>query len=131
MGISRDVRTELEKRGVKVTAFEPIEPGQDGLLRRRQEARGRQARRDLRRRLLPGGRRDRQGDHPGSSPPCMLDYGTYDSGYWRRPATRRPTATWSACPRPAISPGSETYVSDYQDKFDEPPGTGAPTPTTR
>ena len=31
-----------------------------------------------------------------------------------------PTATWSACPAPGDFAGSETFVSEYEDQFDEP-----------
>ena len=67
-GIAGEVRTSLEDHGGQVTAFEPLQPGQADYSGVVKKLSSRQSRRDLRRRLLPRGRPDRQGGHSGLEP---------------------------------------------------------------
>ena len=127
--VSRAVRSDLESRGVKVTAFEQVQPGKKRLLGRGGQARLRQSRRDLRRRLLPRGCPDRQGDG-GADVAVRPAYSTTPHttpATCRMRAKPRPaTATWSECRRPTTSRAPATYVSEYQDQFGEAPGTWSP-----
>ena len=131
VGISRDVRTELEKRGVKVTAFEPIEPGQpdySGVVKKLEAGKPDAIYAGV---YSPEGAGIAKAITPGSSPPCMLDFGTFDSGYLEEAGDAASNCDVGGLPAPDDFPGSETYVSDYQDKFGELPAPTAPTPMTR
>ena len=97
-----------------------------GLLRPRQQARRRQARRDLRRRLPTGRRPNRPGDLPGLESHLLLDYGAYDTGYVEDAGDAARNCDVVGVPAPGDFAGSETFVSEYEDQFDEPPGTWSP-----
>jgi branched-chain amino acid transport system substrate-binding protein len=126
--VSRAVRGELESNGVKVTAFEPLQPGKDDYS-------------DLVRKLAS--------DNPDaiyaavyspegalvanamgqltSRPTCLLDYASYDTGYVQdagQAAARNCDVV--GVPAPDDFKGSAKYVSDYQGQFGEAPGTWSP-----
>ena len=122
--VSRSVRSELESRGVKVTAFEPVQPGKNDYS-------------DVVDKLAS--------DNPDaiyaavyspegalvakamgtltSRPTCLLDYASYDTGYVQDAGQ----AAAGNCdvvgvPAPDDFKGSATHVSEYQDQFGEAPG---------
>ena len=126
--VSRAVRSDLESRGVKVTAFEPVQPGKNDYS-------------DVVDKLAS--------DNPDaiyaavyspegalvakamgtltSRPTCLLDYASYDTGYVQDAGQ----AAAGNCdvvgvPAPDDFKGSGTYVSEYQDQFGEAPGTWSP-----
>ena len=126
VGISRDVRTELEKRGVKVTAFEPIEPGQpdySGVVKKLEAGKPDAIYAGV---YSPEGAGIAKAITSGSSPPCMLDFGTFDSGYLEEAGDAASNCDVGGLPAPDDFPGSESYVSDYQDKFGDSPGAYSP-----
>ena len=103
-GSRGEVRSELEARGVEVTAFEQIQPGKndysgvvDKLAAGKPDAIYAAV-------YYPEGALIAKAMSRDSSPTCLLDYGSYDTGYVEDAGEPRPaTATWSACPRPTIS----------------------------
>ena len=65
VSVSKGLKESLEKAGVTVTAYEKVQPGKKDYTGVVEQARGGKARRHLRRRLLPRGWPDRQGDARG------------------------------------------------------------------
>ena len=132
VGLSRDVRDRAREAGCEGDRLRsPIEPGQPTT-----PASSRSSRRPQPDAIYAAATPRRAPGSPRRSPraraaPCMLDSAPSTAAIWMRPATRRRTATSAACPPDRHFPGSETYVSDYQDKFGDPPGASAPTHTTR
>jgi branched-chain amino acid transport system substrate-binding protein len=125
VGISKEVRAALEKNGAQITAFEPIEPGQkdysavvkkltatnpDALYFAVYSPEGAVIAKSI----------------TNSSPTCLLDYGAYDDGYLEDGGDAAPNCEVVGVPAPSDFAGSETYVSDYMDKFDTNPGTWSP-----
>jgi branched-chain amino acid transport system substrate-binding protein len=126
--VSRAVRSKLESGGVKVTAFEPVQPGKNDYS-------------DVVKKLASG--------NPDaiyaavyypegaliakamgtltSGPTCLLDYASYDTGYLEDAGK----AAAGNCdvvgvPAPDDFKDSASYVSKYQDQFGEAPGTWSP-----
>ena len=56
----------------------------------------------------------------------MLDYGAFDNGYIDEAGEAATNCEVVGVPAPSDFAGSETYVSDYEDQFDEAPGTWSP-----
>ena len=125
-GIAGEVRNALEKRGVEVTAFEQLQPGQEdysGIVNKLAASKPDAIYAAV---YSPEGARVAKAISPGSSPTCMLDYGAYDTGYLEDAGEAAPNCDVVGVPAPSDFAGSETYVSDYQDQFDEEPGTWSP-----
>jgi branched-chain amino acid transport system substrate-binding protein len=126
--VSRAVRSNLESGGVKVTAFEPVQPGKNDYS-------------DVVDKLAA--------DNPDaiyaavyypegaliakamgaltSRPTCLLDYASYDTGYLEDAGK----AAAGNCdvvgvPAPDDFKDSANYVSKYQDQFGAAPGTWSP-----
>lgn len=126
--VSRAVRSKLESGGVKVTAFEPVQPGKNDYS-------------DVVDKLAA--------DNPDaiyaavyypegaliakamgaltSRPTCLLDYASYDTGYLEDAGK----AAAGNCdvvgvPAPDDFKDSANYVSKYQDQFGAAPGTWSP-----
>jgi branched-chain amino acid transport system substrate-binding protein len=126
--VARAVKGQLESNGVQVTAFEQVQPGEksyssvvDKLAASKPDAiyaavyypEG-----ALIAKATPAER---------SGPVCLLDYATYDTGYVESAGN----ADAGKCdvvgvPAPQDFRGSDTYVSEYEDRFDEAPGTWSP-----
>ncbi len=126
--VSAAVRSDLQANGVKVTAFEQLQPGKDDYS-------------DVVDRLAAG---DPDAIYaavyypegaliaqtmgsPKSGPTCLLDYASYDTGYVQDAGK----AAAGNCdvvgvPAPDDFEGSGTYVSEYRDQFGEAPGTWSP-----
>jgi branched-chain amino acid transport system substrate-binding protein len=125
-GIAREVRSELEKRGVQVTAFEQLQPGQkdySGVVNKLAAGKPDAIYAAV---YSPEGAVIAKAITPGSSPTCVLDYGAYDTGYLEEAGDAAPNCDVVGVPAPGDFAGSETYVSDYEDQFDEAPGTWTP-----
>ena len=102
---------------------------QEELHRRGRQARGDQARRHLRRRLLPRGRADRQGDARRQGQVAVRRRLRLLRHRLRRNRRRRGgarPARWSACRRPEDFAGAAPKVAEYRDEFGEDPGTWSP-----
>jgi branched-chain amino acid transport system substrate-binding protein len=125
-GIAGEVRSQLERRGVEVTAFEQLEPGRkdysgvvDKLAAGAPDAIYAAV-------YFPEGARIAEAISPGSSPTCLLDYGAYDTGYVEDAGDAASNCDVVGVPAPGDFAGSETFVSDYEDQFDEAAGTWSP-----
>jgi branched-chain amino acid transport system substrate-binding protein len=125
-GIAGEVRSQLERRGVEVTAYQQLEPGQDDyssvvdkLVAGKPDAIYAAV-------YFPEGARIAKAISPGSSPTCLLDYGAYDTGYVEDARDAAPNCDVVGVPAPGDFAGSETFVSEYEDAFDEAPGTWSP-----
>jgi len=125
-GISQEVRTQLEKRGATVTAFEPIQPGQKDYAAVVKKLSAGNPDAIYAAVYSPEGAVIAEAITPGSSPTCLLDYGAYDDGYLEAAADAATNCKVVGVPAPSDFAGSDTYVSDYQDQFDAAPGTWSP-----
>jgi branched-chain amino acid transport system substrate-binding protein len=125
-GIAEDVRAALEARGAQVTAFEPLQPGQadySGIVNKLAAGKPDAIYAAV---YYPEGAGIAKVITPGSSPACVLDYGAFDNGYIDEAGEAASNCEVVGVPAPSDFAGSETYVSDYEDQFDEAPGTWSP-----
>jgi branched-chain amino acid transport system substrate-binding protein len=125
-GIAREVRSQLERRGVEVTAFQQLEPGQEdysGVVNKLAAGTPDAIYAAV---YFPEGARIANAISPGSSPTCLLDYGAYDTGYVEDAGDAAPNCDVVGVPAPGDFTGSEPFVSEYEDRFDEAPGTWSP-----
>jgi branched-chain amino acid transport system substrate-binding protein len=125
-GIAREVRTELEDRGVKVTAFEPLQPGEkdySGIVKELAAGKPDAIYAAV---YYPEGARIAKAINPGSSPTCLLDYGAFDAGYLEEAGEAATNCDVVGVPAPDDFTGSEAFVSDYEDKFGEAANTWSP-----
>jgi len=125
-GIAREVRNQLDSRGVEVTAFQQLQPGQEDysdivnmLASGKPDAIYAAV-------YFPEGAGIAEAISRGSSPACLLDYGAYDTGYVDDAGEAAPNCDVVGVPAPGDFAGSEPFVSDYEDMFDEEPGTWSP-----
>jgi branched-chain amino acid transport system substrate-binding protein len=125
-GIARDVRSELEGLGVEVTAFQPLQPGQKDYSGLVDELSAGQPDAIYAAVYYPEGALIAQAITPDQSPTCLLDYGSYDSGYVDDAGDAATNCDVVGVPAPSDFAGSESFVSDYEDQFDEAPGTWSP-----
>jgi branched-chain amino acid transport system substrate-binding protein len=125
-GIAGEVRAQLERGGAEVTAFQRIEPGQDDYSDVVDELTTHSPDAIYAAVYFPEGARIAKAISPGSSPTCLLDYGAYDTGYVEDAGDAAPNCDVVGVPAPGDFAGSESFVSDYQDQFDEAPGTWSP-----
>ncbi len=125
-GIAGEVRSQLEGRGVEVTAFQQLQPGQEdysGVVNKLAAGKPDAIYAAV---YFPEGARIAKAISPGSSPTCLLDYGAYDTGYVEDAGEAAPNCDVVGVPAPDDFAGSETFVSEYEDQFDEAPGTWSP-----
>ena len=125
-GIAGEVRSHLEGRDVDVTAFQQLEPGQEdysGVVNKLAAGKPDAIYAAV---YFPEGAQIAKAISPGSSPTCLLDYGAYDTGYLEDAGAAAPNCDVVGVPAPGDFAGSETFVSEYEDQFDEPPGTWSP-----
>ena len=125
-GIAGEVRSHLEGRDVDVTAFQQLEPGQEdysGVVNKLAAGKPDAIYAAV---YFPEGAQIAKTISPGSSPTCLLDYGAYDTGYLEDAGAAAPNCDVVGVPAPGDFAGSETFVSEYEDQFDEPPGTWSP-----
>jgi branched-chain amino acid transport system substrate-binding protein len=125
-GISAQVRKQLEDRGVEVTAFEPIQPGQKDYSAVVNKLAAGKPDAIYAAVYSPEGALIAKAISPGSSPTCLLDYGAYDTGYLEDAGAAAPNCEVVGVPAPNDFKGSETFVSEYTDQFNEAPGTWSP-----
>jgi branched-chain amino acid transport system substrate-binding protein len=128
VSVSTAVKSSLEKAGVKVTAYEKVQPGKKSYT-------------DVVDKLaagnpdviyaavyFPEGGLIAKEMHEGNvKSQCIADYGSYDTGFVETAGV--PAA--QACPvvgvpAPEDFTGAATKVSEYRDKFDQDPGTWSP-----
>jgi branched-chain amino acid transport system substrate-binding protein len=125
-GIAREVRTELENRGVQVTAFAPLQPGQgdySGIVNKLAAGKPDAIYVAV---YYPEGAGIAKAITPGSSPTCLLDYGAYDAGYLEEAGEAATNCDVVGVPAPGDFAGSEAFVSEYEDEFGEAPNTWSP-----
>jgi branched-chain amino acid transport system substrate-binding protein len=125
-GIAEEVRSALEARGAEVTTFEQIQPGQKGYSGVVKKLAAGNPDAIYAAVYSPEGALIAKAISPGSSPPCLLDYGAYDDGYLEDAGEAAPNCDVVGVPAPSDFAGSETFVSDYEDQFGEAPGTWSP-----
>ena len=117
---------QLEDRGVEVTAFEQLQPGQEDYSDVVNKLAAGKPDAIYAAVYFPEGARIAKAISPGSSPTCLLDYGAYDTGYVEDAGDAAANCDVVGVPAPGDFAGSETYVSEYEDEFDEAPGTWSP-----
>jgi branched-chain amino acid transport system substrate-binding protein len=125
-GIAREVRNQLEGRDVEVTAFQQLQPGQEeytGVLNKLAAGNPDAIYAAV---YFPEGAGIAKAISPGSSPTCLLDYGAYDTGYVEDAGEAAPNCHVVGVPAPDDFADSEAFVSEYEDQFDEAPGTWSP-----
>jgi branched-chain amino acid transport system substrate-binding protein len=126
--VSRAVRGELESKGVKVTAFEPVQPGKNDYSEVVDKLAADNPDAIYAAVYYPEGALIAKAMGALTSrPTCLLDYASYDTGYLQDAGQ----AAAGNCdvvgvPAPNDFEGSATYVSQYQDQFGEAPGTWSP-----
>ena len=125
-GIAGEVRRQLERRGVEVTAFQQLEPGREDYSGVVNELAAGTPDAIYAAVYFPEGARIAKAISPGSSPTCLLDYGAYDTGYVEDAGDAAPNCDVVGVPAPGDFAGAETFVSEYEDQFDEAPGTWSP-----
>ena len=128
VSVSKAVKSSLEKAGVKVTAYEKVQPGKKSYT-------------DVVNKLaagkpdviydavyFPEGGLIAKEMHEGNvESQCIADYGSYDTGFVETAGV----AAAQACPvvgvpAPEDFAGAATKVSEYRDKFGQDPGTWSP-----
>ncbi len=125
-GIAREVRNQLEGRDVEVTAFQQLQPGREeytGVVNKLAAGNPDAIYAAV---YFPEGARIAKAIIPGSSPTCLLDYGAYDTGYVEDAGEAAPNCDVVGVPAPGDFADSETFVAEYEDQFDEAPGTWSP-----
>jgi branched-chain amino acid transport system substrate-binding protein len=125
-GIAGEVRSQLERRGVEVTAFQQLEPGRDDYSSIVNKLAAGTPDAIYAAVYFPEGAQITKAISPGSSPTCLLDYGAYDTGYVEDAGDAAPNCDVVGVPAPGDFAGAETFVSAYEDQFDEAPGTWSP-----
>jgi branched-chain amino acid transport system substrate-binding protein len=125
-GIAGEVRRELEGSGVEVTAFQQLEPGQNDYSAAVNELVAGKPDAIYAAVYFPEGAAIAKAISPGSSPTCLLDYGAYDTGYVEDAGEAAPNCDVVGVPAPGDFPDSETFISEYEEQFDEAPGTWSP-----
>jgi branched-chain amino acid transport system substrate-binding protein len=125
-GIADEVSTALEAQGVEVTVFEPLQPGEADYSAVVKKLAGGKPDAIYAAVYSPEGAGIAKAITPGSSPACLLDFGAYDTGYLEDAGDAAPNCDVVGVPAPDDFRGSETYVSDYEDQFDEFPGGYSP-----
>ena len=125
-GIASEVRNQLEGSGVEVTAFQKLQPGQEDYTGVVDELAAGRPDAIYAAVYFPEGAAIAQAISPGSSPTCLLDYGSYDTGYVEDAGEAAPNCEVVGVPAPGDFAGSETYVAEYEDQFGEAPGTWSP-----
>lgn len=125
-GIAEEVRKQLEGGGVEVTAFEQLQPGDDDYSDIVDKLAAGKPDAIYAAVYSPEGAAIAKAVSPGSSPTCVLDYGAYDTGYLEAAGEAAPNCEVVGVPAPDDFASSETYVSDYEDRFGEAPGTWTP-----
>lgn len=122
-GIAREVRGELQDRGVRVTDFEPLEPGREDYSDTVSKLTAGNPDAIYAAVYYPEGARIAK---EISDQTCLLDYGSYDTGYIEDAGDAAANCEVVGVPAPDDFEGSSELVSDYEDEFDEAPGTWSP-----
>jgi branched-chain amino acid transport system substrate-binding protein len=126
--IAKSVRSDLEKAGAEVVAYEAIEPGADDYSSEVEKLAGTGADVVYLAVYFPeGGLMAKAMLDQGVSADCLADYGSYDTGFietaGKKAAENCPVI---GVPAPSDFPGSASLVDSYQSEFDSEPGTWSP-----
>ena len=126
--IAKSVRSDLEKAGAEVVAYEAIEPGADDYSSEVEKLAGTGADVVYLAVYFPeGGLMAKAMLDQGVSADCLADYGSYDTGFietaGKKAAENCPVI---GVPAPSDFPGSASLVESYQSEFDSEPGTWSP-----
>jgi branched-chain amino acid transport system substrate-binding protein len=121
--MSRAVRSRLESAGVEVSAFEPVEPGAEDYSNAVKKLAAGKPDAIYYAVYFPEGALIAKATPSwGSSPACLLDYASFDTGYVEdagAPDARNCEVV--GLPAPDDFKGSTTHVSDYEARFGEAP----------
>ena len=126
--IAKSVRSDLEKSGAQVVAYEAIEPGADDYSAEVEKLAATGADVVYLAVYYPeGGLMAKAMLDQGVSADCLADYGSYDTGFietaGKKAAENCPVI---GVPAPSDFPGSASLVDSYQSEFDSEPGTWSP-----
>lgn len=126
--IAKSVRSDLEKAGAEVVAYEAIEPGAKDYSSEVEKLAGTGADVVYLAVYFPeGGLMAKAMLDQGVSADCLADYGSYDTGFietaGKKAAENCPVI---GVPAPSDFPGSASLVESYQSEFDSEPGTWSP-----
>lgn len=126
--IAKSVRSDLEKAGTQVVAYEAIQPGAKDYSAEVEKLAGTGADVVYLAVYYPeGGLMAKAMLDQGVSADCLADYGSYDTGFietaGKKAAENCPVI---GVPAPSDFPGSASLVESYQSEFDSEPGTWSP-----
>lgn len=126
--VSKAVKEQLEKAGVEVTAYEPIEPGAKDYTSEVRQLAATGADAIYAAVYYPeGALMAKAVNEEGVDARCLLDYASYDSGYVQDAGVEAAKACGViGVPAPDDFANSDSYVRDFQREFDAPPGTWSP-----
>jgi branched-chain amino acid transport system substrate-binding protein len=124
-GIAEEVRSELEKDDVEITAVEEFDPEKDDPSEVVKKLSAGNPDVIYAAVYYPEGAGIAEAI-TSKSPTCVLDYGAFDSGYIEEAGDAGPNCKVVGVPAPSDFADSETFVSDYEDDFGEEPGTWSP-----
>ena len=125
---AKSVRSELEKAGVEVVAYEPIKPGAKEYSSEVAKLAATNADVVYLVTYFPeGGLMAKEMNDTGVKSQCLADYGSYDTGFIDAAGIKAA----EACPVVGVpAPGdfqdASTYVDTFKEEFDQEPGTWAP-----
>ena len=125
-GIAQEVKTQLERRGVQVTAFEQLEPGQNDYSAVLNEISAGNPDAIYAAVYSPEGAVIAKAVTPNSGPTCLLDYGAYDTSYVDEAGEAASNCSVVGVPAPGDFAGAAPFVTKYEDEFSTAPGTWTP-----
>lgn len=126
--VSKAVKKDLEAEGVEVVGYEKVEPGKKDYT-------------DVVDKLAAsnpdviysavyfpeGGLIAKEMHEGGVDAQCVADYGSYDTGFVETAGVAAArTCPVVGVPAPDDFEGAQSYVADYENEFDEAPGTWSP-----
>ncbi len=128
---SAAVKKQLEAANVKVTSYQAITPGQASYSSVLQQVTAKNPSMLYSAVYYPEGAKIAQEITPKTSGKsdyrCLLDYASYDTGYIQDAGEGvAQKCNVVGVPAPSDFEGSAAYVADFQQKFNQPPGTWSP-----
>lgn len=126
--VASAVRSELQKSGVKVVAYEAIKPGAKNYDAEVKALGGTDAEVVYAAVYYPEGAKIAKAMlDQNVKAQCLADYGSYDTGFIADAGLEAAkSCPVVGVPAPDDFKGSETFVEDFQDEFDTAPGTWSP-----
>ena len=126
-GVASNVRAQLTAAGVTVTSYLEVQPGKksyDDVLTTLKTGSPDAIYAAV---YYPEGALFAKGlAAGGTSPKCLLDYASYDSGYVTSAGTSASRCTVVGVPAPTDFAGAASHVADYKSAFGQNPGTWSP-----